>query len=147
MKEEQIGAIIDDIKNNMPVLRRIMDRYFFQTNEKLPRHQVFCLHFLSNCIESSMGGLAEEMGVSNQQLTRIVDALAEDGLIERCVSPENRRVVLVKMSERGRNFVEQSDKRTKQQATEILSALSEQELAELIGHLRALKGLLSKIVR
>ena len=43
-----------------------------------------------------MGEIADKLGVSNQQITRIMDGLVDLRLVERFVDPTNRRLVQTK---------------------------------------------------
>ena len=50
-----------------------------------------------------MGELAATLGVVPRSATGLVDALESAGLVERSVDPANRRAVLVRLTERGRD--------------------------------------------
>lgn len=51
----------------------------------------------------NMTELGGAVSVSNQQITRLVDDLVRKGLLQRESDPENRRVVLVRLTKEG-NF-------------------------------------------
>ena len=59
------------------------------------RKQLATLTALNDKGELNMTNLAREVGVSNQQLTKIVDVLVRRNLVQRGSNPNNRRVVLV----------------------------------------------------
>ena len=48
----------------------------------------------------NMTALARRLGVSRQQLTRTVDALVAQGLVERAAQTDNRRVILLQPTPR-----------------------------------------------
>ena len=48
--------------------------------------------------------IAKRVGVKLPNVSRLVNELIEIGLVERCVHPQNKRVVLVTLTEIGREF-------------------------------------------
>ena len=70
-----------------------------------------------------MSDLAHRMALSPGSLTLMMDRLIEDGLISRGRSQEDRRVVIVKVTDRGRAML---DARRK-----ALHALVAREIAKL----------------
>ncbi len=48
-----------------------------------------------------MGELASRMGIVPRSATGLVDALERAGLVERAIDPENRRSILVRLTEHG----------------------------------------------
>lgn len=68
---------------------------------ELSHREVRVLFGLGPGQERTMTELAEEMGAPLSTATRMVDRLEAKGLIERLRSKEDRRIVLVRASERG----------------------------------------------
>ena len=52
-----------------------------------------------------MGELADKMGIVPRSATSVVDALEGAGLVARAIDPENRRSILVTLTERGRDVL------------------------------------------
>lgn len=71
------------------------------------RKQLSTLTALNDKGELNMTNLAKEVGVSNQQLTKIVDVLVQRNLVQRGYNPNNRRVVLVELTAKGVDYVEE----------------------------------------
>lgn len=69
------------------------------------RKQLATLTALNDKGELNMTNLAREVGVSNQQLTKIVDVLVRRNLVQRGSNPNNRRVVLVSLTQEGSDYV------------------------------------------
>jgi DNA-binding MarR family transcriptional regulator len=84
-----------------------------------------------------MSEIASQLINSPSGMTRIADRLEKDGLIERQTPPDNRRVVLVMLTDRGRTVLDQADKAFREALKESFSShLSESELADLRGLMR-----------
>jgi DNA-binding MarR family transcriptional regulator len=87
----------------------------------------------------SMGQLAEELDVSVASMTGIVDRMETRSLVERRRGETDRRVVLVHPTEAGQQLFGDIDQRRREGLTQLMAALSDEELkALLIGH-RALR--------
>jgi DNA-binding MarR family transcriptional regulator len=79
-----------------------------------------------------MSEIASQLINSPSGMTRIADRLERDGLIERETPADNRRVVLVKLTDKGRKVLNQADEAFREALRESFSShLSESELAEL----------------
>lgn len=150
MRDEKIGILTNEILQSVAAVKKTFREHMppYTGEFRLPPHQFHCLNILyRNDDPLSMSELAEKLAVSNQQLTRIVDLLVGSELAERSTSPDNRRVVLVKISEKGKNLVATSDIHMKTNAAKILSDVSEEEIDEITFHIRALKEIMLKIIK
>ena len=54
-----------------------------------------------------MGNISNYLGSTLSSATSIVDRLVDKGLVERAPDPEDRRVVICRLTEMGREAVEQ----------------------------------------
>jgi DNA-binding MarR family transcriptional regulator len=68
----------------------------------------------------------------------MIERLVQQGLVERCESPDDRRVRLVHLTERGRQVVDESIRARQQWVERLLASLSEEQ-RNLVG--RALRVL------
>lgn len=145
MKEEKIKLFLKEFFEMAPDFRKKM---FFQPNagnKKISPHQFYCLKIISQAKEISMSELADNLGVSNQQLTRITNDLTEHNFIERYTDPSNRRIVLAKITEEGRFFINISQKIMHDKIAAKLNHLTEKELDDCINHIKSLAAILKKI--
>ena len=91
-----------------------------------------------------MSELANRLGVSNQQMTRIAGKMEEGGLIVRETNETNRRQVDVSMLPAGKELAEKYGMQAKEKLREKFGVLSEEELDELYLHLQAVIRLVQK---
>jgi DNA-binding MarR family transcriptional regulator len=73
------------------------------------------------------GQLAAEMRISAPAITQLTDRLIRKGLIERSATADDRRCVIVALSDEGRLLVDQFRQRRREIFSEALSGLSEAE--------------------
>jgi DNA-binding MarR family transcriptional regulator len=76
--------------------------------------------------------LAATEALAQPTVTQLVDKLQRRGLVERQRSGDDGRVVLVVISEQGREQLEALRARTREVMRETLKELSDQQLAELV---------------
>jgi len=71
------------------------------------------------------GDLAGILGVDPSTLTRTLDPLAKAGLVDRQPNPDNRREVLIKLSEKGLEVVGVAQEKHHQLFADILNQVPE----------------------
>lgn len=82
-----------------------------------------------------MGELASRMGIVPRSATSLVDALEQADLVKRAVDPDNRRAVLVSLTDHGRSVQREMARARAQAGEQLFAQLDEQEralLAELL---------------
>ena len=76
----------------------------------------------------TMSHLADTLGASFSNATGLVDRMEERGFIERSRVPEDRRVVLVRVTEAGTRMIEESDAVSDELMRTVLARLDPAEL-------------------
>jgi DNA-binding MarR family transcriptional regulator len=69
--------------------------------------QVKVLMILSHKESFKMKDITENLGIANSSATEVIDKLIKEDLVERFRKPDDRRVVRVKLTEKGRNFIDE----------------------------------------
>ena len=88
--------------------------------------------------ELSPGRLLRETLVTSGTMTNRVDRLVARAFVERLPDPRDRRGVLVRLTDRGRETVDGALSGLLEHERRLLSALSPEELRELAGLMRRL---------
>ncbi len=86
--------------------------------------------------EMSMSRLAEAQQISLSNATGLVDRLVERGLVERFGDPDDRRVVLVRVSAEGRELLQKVDLLREDFIRRVVSQLDATRLKRLHAALR-----------
>ncbi len=103
--------------------------------------QFFVLHVLSRAASLAVGDIAERCHVSGPTISRMLNHLEANGLIERRIDPANRRVIRVDVTDAGRAAEAGMTRRFEVALQHVLSPLTDEELVDLItalGHLERL---------
>ncbi len=93
--------------------------------------QVKSLFFITNHGSSTSGKLAEALGVTPTNITGIVDRLVKQGLVSRTENPDDRRMQLLRATEKGEELVAGLRERRRGYMTEVLGRMTEDDLAVL----------------
>lgn len=90
-----------------------------------------------------MGELASRLGLTARTITTLVDALEQEGLLERHNDPTDRRAILIDMTSTGYHYYDQVSAGLSELAEQIVGPLSAQErrqLFDLLSHLQVPGG-------
>jgi DNA-binding MarR family transcriptional regulator len=88
----------------------------------------------------TMGRLAELVDVSLSNASGLVDRMEERGLVERVRVPDDRRVVLVRVSAEGARMRDEIEAIKQDQMRSILGKLDAAQLKRLLGAVGDLRG-------
>ncbi|QKT08885.1 MarR family transcriptional regulator [Gordonia sp. X0973] len=85
-----------------------------------------------------MGALAEREGIRMPTATALVDGLIKIGLVHRAPDPDDRRAVIVDLTEPGRTAIAKASRRRADVLAAALAKLSDEERASLVAAMPAL---------
>ncbi|SEF63779.1 DNA-binding transcriptional regulator, MarR family [Caloramator fervidus] len=97
----------------------------------ISKQQLWLLHLVENYDEKPMSYYSEKMMIPKSNLTSISEKLIQDGLIERVFDPKDRRVILLKITEKGRAFLKECKQKSKQDILKKLEVLDENDIKKL----------------
>jgi DNA-binding MarR family transcriptional regulator len=128
-KAELIKKVVELQRRVNRVLRRQVPDAWLQLNITIP--QLKSLFFISNQGSTSVGKLAAALGVTPANVTGIIDRLVEQGLVSRTENPEDRRMLVLRVTERGQALITDLRERQISRLSKVLSRLSPEELSTL----------------
>ena len=130
----------------LPILQRIVRLTDAHKEYGLTRSQVIVLVALCTRESVTMSEVAQYMSSSKEQATRAIAPLCDQGLVERFEIPENRTLVCIRFSEKGKNFMKMFEARLRTEITAKLHAsLSDAEINALRTSICTAVELLSKV--
>lgn len=91
---------------------------------------------LSDIEPAAIHALVDSMGRDKSQMTRAIQTLERKGMIERQVSREDGRVVMLELSDRGHDFVREIKRLLTDVIDGILAPTTTAERAQLLDVLR-----------
>ena len=119
-------------------------------SERLVRHGVSMAHLhvmsmLDRHGELPMSRVAELLGVSDSNATGLVDRMEEHGFVERVRHPDDRRVVLVRISDRGRQILADVEVLRDDLVVRIMGRLDTAQLERLAAALNDVASVVAKV--
>ncbi|SFA86592.1 MULTISPECIES: MarR family winged helix-turn-helix transcriptional regulator [unclassified Bacillus (in: firmicutes)] len=110
---------------------------------KLSPSQVFALQELEDNT-LTIGDLADKLLLERSSVSRLVDALVKGGFVNRSLNEENRREVLLSLTEKGMRSVQQVKERSIEYYRSILNEVSEVEQQQILCGFNLFTNALSK---
>jgi DNA-binding MarR family transcriptional regulator len=105
--DDPYGPIIADFRAAMTQLKCASSERLLRAGISMA--QLHILYTLQRTGEMPMSRLAEVLNVSLSNATGLIDRIEERGFVERTHIPEDRRVVLIRVTEAGRQMLEEVD--------------------------------------
>ena len=94
--------------------------------------QVKSLFFIANQGTTNFTRLAAALSVTPANMTGIIDRLVEHDLVSRQENPDNRRSLILRVTEKGENTIVNLRERRASHTTRILSHLTVEELNAIL---------------
>ncbi|MEG2174750.1 MAG: MarR family transcriptional regulator [Oscillospiraceae bacterium] len=106
MDEQEIKETIGEILGLLILFQRNFIRPVLRVVNEVSPAQIAVLCALAGNGDISMTRLSQEVSVSSQQLTRLVEGLVQRGYVSRSKNPDNRRLVLISLTGDGVSFLQ-----------------------------------------
>jgi DNA-binding MarR family transcriptional regulator len=113
-----------------------------QNSPDLSVPQFRTLAFLNRHPGASLSDLAEHLGVSRATASAITERLVQRSLVDRRERPEERRHVVLKLTQAGSEYLQQIRKTTRAQIATIFANLSETQLQRVVEGLAILRDVI-----
>lgn len=116
------------------LFRRVWKKYqgfLMPTSSELSMHQMMFLKFLEHKGTCTPSDIAGQFGITLGAVTGFVDRLYKIGLITRTRSEEDRRVVLIQLSQQGREVLLDFEGERKKKFSCIVQKFESSHVAEL----------------
>ena len=121
------GSIIADFRSAIMTLKAISSERVRRLG--LSMAQINILYTLQRCGEMPMSRLAEMLNVSLSNATGLIDRIEERGLVERTRVPEDRRVVVIRVTPAGERMLGEIDALSDDLLRSIFGRLDRSELS------------------
>ena len=139
-RDSSAQEVLEVIPMAMRFIRAQMRKY---GSVDLSVPQFRSLMFLRRHAGSSLGGVAEHLGMTPPSASKLIDCLERRKLVERKASPSDRRMVTLGLTTEGNELLDQAIEGAQKSISATLAALEPQELSALDLALAALKRILS----
>ena len=129
--DDPLAPIIADFRTSITTLKVLSNERVLKIG--LSMAQLNILYTLKRCGEMPMSRLAEMLNVSLSNATGLIDRIEERGLVERSRVPEDRRIVLIRVTKAGEQLLRELDILSDDLLRSVLGRLSPVDLAAVAG--------------
>lgn len=109
------------------------------TYEELTVPQFRTLAFLDRNPGASLSELAEHLGVTRATASANTERLVQRQFVDRCDHPEERRRVVLKLTEAGLEHLQNNRAQTRKYITDLLGSLTDEQIVQIDESLTLLK--------
>lgn len=147
MKTNSLDRYIEEVIQVLPQVIRWfhVHRANALTKAQLNPAQFFVLDIIYDLGMQKMSQLSKQLTVSLPAVTRIVDKLYAEKMVDRIYGKKDRRVIEINITAKGKKIVEEFRKQRKQALRDIFSRLCEKDRRDYLRILCKLNDMTSKI--
>lgn len=138
-----VSDIVELVSTYYPKLRKVFRNLVSIKDVPISMTQLTCLNIIDRQSQLTMSDLADELNMSNQQLTKVVDALEGFEMVERTYAPKNRRKIYAKVTQKGKDTLQKLKQELDRKLGKIMLEVSDDELDKLyecIAHIASYFG-------
>ncbi|MBN1996176.1 MarR family transcriptional regulator [candidate division KSB1 bacterium] len=141
---DQITLSLADLISQFFRRTNILDR-----NEKMCYGVTLTQHYVIEILYKRDSGLtmntiSRTMGLAISSLTRIINVLVRDGIVVREPSEQDRRKVIVRLTEKGKDLAQKLQNCTQEFWRRVFSGIPETKKKEIVQNLKLIISLLEK---
>jgi len=146
MDEERLNKMADDLYLFFPLFRKKLFKHKKRPDKnKMPHSYYHILKVLSKRSELPMSEIGRRVYISKSNMTSLIDKLVENGLAERLPDENDRRVINIAITDKGRNLVGKWRKHSNNDIKMKLSTLSDEDQETFYESIENIKTILNKI--
>jgi DNA-binding MarR family transcriptional regulator len=141
---EDVSAVTSAVLNASRVLVTVSVRSLAAAEEHVTLPQFRLLMLLDGHGETNLVTLADRLLVNSSTALRMVDRLANRGLVTRRVNPDSRREVLLRLTETGQRIVSEVTTRRREEIAAIVVKMPLRDRTGLVTALRSFAAALGE---
>lgn len=145
MDKESFEKMLDDFLVYFPVFYQkvISSKDFHSKQTSASYYQILGVLMYHDSLPTSVIG--DILYISRPNMTSYIDKLVKDGMVERIPDEKDRRIIRIKLTSGGMEFIKKSRLIVEENMSENLSSLNAEELEELYKAIKTVKSTLLKI--
>jgi len=152
-KRKKSSKKVGDLNAQMYVVKDFIDEFYNKTvfqsgralNTDLTPSQIKSLFAFEEDRAYPIGELGRNARVRSSTMTDMIDRLEKDGIAERVRDSGDRRVVKVRLTNKGKKIKRKFSQKSRKDVEAAFSKLSEEEKKTLLDHLKWAYQILRKI--
>jgi DNA-binding MarR family transcriptional regulator len=146
MSDDILDKIADELVSLFPLFfKNLMKSSRGNKDLELSRVHVDIMFILNEFKQLTMSDIAKRLFISKPYNTLLVDRLIDLGMVGRFPDDEDRRIINIRLTEKGIRYLKEYKESNKKNIKTKLSILNADELEQLLSSLQNIKEIISKI--
>ena len=143
----KLEDIADDVLDSFPIFFRRVSREGPHPGSKKFDPSRFVLRAVWKHGPVRMSEIGMHMGISKPYMTLLVNRLICEGLVERVPDPKDRRVVIITITDSGRDAIREFTRDARETVIRNLSFLDSGDVTSLHESMKRIRSITSKLER
>jgi DNA-binding MarR family transcriptional regulator len=146
MDEEKLNKMVDDLYLFFPLFRKKLFKHKKNLKQKKIPHSFYhILKVLKKRGELPMSEIGRLVYISKSNMTSLIDKLVENGLAERLPDKNDRRVINIALTDKGKELLKDWRKYSNTEIKMNLSTLSNEDLEKFYESIENIRDILLKM--
>jgi DNA-binding MarR family transcriptional regulator len=146
MADDILDKIADELVSLFPLFfKNLMKSSRGNKDLELSRVHMDIMFILNEFKQLTMSDIAKRLFISKPYNTLLVDRLIDLGMVGRFPDDEDRRIINIRLTEKGIRYLKEYKESNKKNIKTKLSILNADELEQLLSSLQNIKEIISKI--
>jgi len=145
MEEQKLSALVGNIISIKPMFYQILGK-LIPLNSDITPGAYYVMMYLKKYDSLSMSDLGKMLLISKPNVTALVNKLIAKGFVIRSSTKQDRRIIMIRLSSKGFQFIEKINKKYLLQIKKRFMSLSDNELEMFSVSLQNVSDILSKIL-
>ncbi|UCD10174.1 MAG: MarR family transcriptional regulator [Dehalococcoidales bacterium] len=151
MDKDILDSVAFDLFSTLPLIHRSINRKLIKTVVTSFKEDIAPPHFqIMKLLEEAgtlhVAEIGERLQIARPQMTHLIDRLVALDIVERETDEDDRRMLNIRLKDKGKSIVKARDKQVINATREALSGLTDDELKQLSMSLNNIKDIFSKLV-
>ena len=144
---KKLGEITDDFMDSILVFSRRLGKDAPHPGGRQFDPSRFVLKKVHELGPVRMSEIGRHMEISKPYMTALVNKLIREGLAERVLDPDDRRVVMIRITDDGRNVLSEFTRIARETVIRKLSSLDSEDISSLHQSMKSIRKIISKLDR
>ena len=150
MEEKVLDSVAEDLSSTLPLIGRSIDKMLIKKVATDFKEDISPPHFRIMKLLDDTGMLhvaeiGEKLHIARPQMTHLIDRLVDLKIVEREINAEDRRMLNIRLTDKGKSIIKEHDRRFIEATRETLAGITDEELRQLSAALQTLKAIFSRL--
>jgi len=146
MEDERLDKMVDDLYLFFPLFRKKIFKHKKRSHQgKMPHSYYHVLKLLAKSGDLPMSEIGRKVHISKSNMTSLIDKLVDKGLTERLPDQNDRRVINISITDKGKNILSDWRKYSNDEIKKNLSVLSDEDLEIFYDSVANIRDILYKL--